>query len=96
QTQHDAARRTLALTRARDNRRALVRDLDELRHKGEALAATLAQAEAEQARQLALQAEVAALEIRAGDLNALRDQARQLRELDIRRTAIATRLRFAL
>ncbi|WP_019915782.1 AAA family ATPase [Methyloversatilis discipulorum] len=96
QTQHDAARRTLALTRARDNRRALVRELDELRRKSEALAATLAQAEAEQARQLALQAEVAASEIRAGDLNALRDQARQLRELDIRRTAIATRLRFAL
>lgn len=96
QTQHDAARRTLALTRARDNRRALVRDLDELRHKGETLAATLAQAEAEQARQLALQAEVAACEIRAGDLNALREQSRQLRELDIRRTAIATRLRFAL
>lgn len=96
QTQHDAARRTLALTRARDNRRALVRDLDELRQKSETLAATLAQAEAEQARQLALQAEVAACEIRAGDLNALRDQARQLRELDIRRTAIATRLRFAL
>lgn len=96
QTQHDAARRTLALARARDNRRALVRDLDELRRKTEALAATLAQTEAEQARQLALQAEVAACEIRAGDLNALRDQARRLRELDIRRTAIATRLRFAL
>lgn len=96
QTQHDAARRTLALTRARDNRRALVRELDELRRKSETLAATLAQAEAEQARQLALQAEVAAREIRVGDLNALREQARQLRELDIRRTAIATRLRFAL
>jgi DNA repair exonuclease SbcCD ATPase subunit len=96
QTQHDAARRTLALTRARDNRRALVRELDELRRKSETLAATLAQAEAEQARQLVLQAEVAACEIRTGDLNALRDQARQLRELDIRRTAIATRLRFAL
>ncbi|MBL8467846.1 AAA family ATPase [Methyloversatilis discipulorum] len=96
QTQHDAARRTLALTRARDNRLALVRELDELRRKSEALAATLAQAEAEQARQLALQAEVAACEIRADDLNALRGQARQLRELDIRRTAIATRLRFAL
>ncbi|MDY0056199.1 MAG: AAA family ATPase [Methyloversatilis sp.] len=96
QTQHDAARHTLALTRARDNRRALVRELDELRRKSETLAATLAQAEAEQARQLTLQAEVAACEIRAGDLNALREQARQLRELDIRRTAIATRLRFAL
>lgn len=96
QTQHDAARRTLALARSRDNRRALARELDELRRKGEALAATLAQAEAEQARQLALQAEVAACEIRVGDLNALREQARQLRELDIRRTAIATRLRFAL
>jgi DNA repair exonuclease SbcCD ATPase subunit len=96
QARHDAARRTLAQARARDNRRALARELDELRRKDEALAATLTQAEAEQARQLALQAEVAACEIRADDLTALREQARQLRELDIRRTAIATRLRFAL
>lgn len=96
QTQLDAARRTLALARARDNRRALARELDELRRKGEAVAATLAQAEAQQARQLALQAEVAACEISAGDLNILREQSRQLRELDIRRAAIATRLRFAL
>lgn len=96
QARHDAARRTLAQARARDNRRALARELDELRRKDAALAGTLAQAEAEQARQLALQAEVAACEIRAGDLGALREQARQLRELDIRRAAIATRLRFAL
>jgi hypothetical protein len=94
--QHDTARRTLALARAQDNRRALLRELDDLRRKAGVTSAALAQAEAEQSRQLALRAEAAASEISATDVAALREQARRIRELDIRRSAIATRLRFAL
>ena len=93
---HDKARRTLALARAQDNRRALLRELDDLRRKAGAASAALAQAEAEQSRQLALRAEAAASEISATDFAALREQVRRIRELDIRRSAIATRLRFAL
>lgn len=93
---HDAARQTLALARVQDNRRTLMRELDDLRRKAGMAAAALAQADTEQARQLALQAGAAACEIAAADFAALREQARQIRELDIRRSAIATRLRFAI
>ncbi|MBP6095060.1 MAG: AAA family ATPase [Methyloversatilis sp.] len=93
---HETARHTLGLARAGDNRRTLMHELDDLRRKAGTAAAALAQAEAEQARQLALRAEAAACEITAVDFATLREQARQIRELDIRRTAIATRLRFAL
>jgi len=93
---HETARRMLALARARDNRNALMRELDGLRNKAGTAATALALADAEQARQLALQTEAATCEIAATDFAALREQALQMRELDIRRSAIATRLRFAL
>lgn len=94
--QHDTARHTLASARAQDNRRTLMRELDDLRRKAAMATAALAQADAGQARQLALRADAAACEIAAADFAALREQARQIRELDIRRSAIATRLRFAM
>ena len=93
---HEAARRRLQQARSRDNLQQVSRELDEARRKADAAQAASAQAEAAQARMLALQAEAAACEIRAADLTALREQAKRLRELDIRRTALATRLRFAL
>lgn len=96
QQRHDAARLTLAAARARDTRDALVRELEELRAKAAAADKALARADAEQTRLLALQSEAAASEIRPPDLAALREQSRRLRELDIRRAAVATRLRYAL
>ncbi len=93
---HETARRRLQQARIRDNLQQVSRELDDARRKAEAAQAASAQAEAAQARVLALQAEAAACEIRAADLTALREQARRLRELDIRRAALATRLRFAL
>jgi hypothetical protein len=81
---------------AGQSERALMRELDDLRNKAGTAATALALADAEQARQLALQTEAATCEIAATDFAALREQALQMRELDIRRSAIATRLRFAL
>ncbi|WP_018412433.1 AAA family ATPase [Methyloversatilis thermotolerans] len=96
QRRHDEARRVLAAVRMRDSHTAAQRERDELRARIAALQTTLAQAEAEQTRVLALQAAAAACEVRAADLAALRELAQQMRELDIRRAAVATRLRFAL
>ena len=56
----------------------------------------LAKAEAEQAKLQTLQKQVAMAEIAANDLAALREQHRQIRELQIHQAAAATGLRYTL
>jgi len=90
------ARETLRLARQEATRRDLARQLDELGRKRESAAANLARAEAEQAVLIELQAQLAASEIDLKDLNGLREQQRELRELRIRRDTVATRLHFDL
>ena len=92
----DAARESLREVRLEQTRTSLARELDDLRHKTTAGDARLQQAEAEQAALLELQAQAAAAEIDAGVLKQLRKQGVQLRELQIQRAAVATRLRFNL
>ncbi len=92
----DAAREGLRQVRLAHTHDALARELDDLRRKTTANDARLQQAEAEQAALLALQAQAAATEIDAGVLKQLRKQGVQLRELQIQRAAVATRLRFNL
>ena len=92
----DAARASLREVRLEQTRTSLARELDDLRHKTTAGDARLQQAEAEQAALLELQAQAAAAEIDAGVLKQLRKQGVQLRELQIQRAAVATRLRFNL
>jgi AAA domain len=92
----DAGREGLRQVRLAHTQAALARELDDLRRKTTANDARLQQAEAEQAALLALQAQAAATEIEAGVLKQLRKQGVQLRELQIQRAAVATRLRFNL
>ena len=92
----DAARDGLRQVRLVQTRASLARELDDLHHKVKAGDAQLQQAEAEQAALLELQAQAAAAEIDAGVLKQLRKQGVQLRELQIQRAAVATRLRFKL
>ena len=93
---YEAAREALRLARQEDTRRALAAQAGELRQKSESLGAVLRNAEAEQARLQVLLQKAAATEISDKDLVALRDQQRQIRELQIRQAAAATRLRFSL
>ncbi|MEO8056861.1 MAG: AAA family ATPase [Burkholderiales bacterium] len=92
----DAAREGLRQVRLAQTRAGLVRELDDLRHKTTAVDARLQQAEAEQAALLELQAQAAAAETDPSALKQLRKQGVQLRELQIQRAAVATRLRFNL
>ena len=92
----DAAREGLRQVRLAQTRASLARELDDLRHKTTANDARLQQAEAEQAALLELQAQAAAAEIDTSVLKQLRKQGVQLRELQIQRAAVATRLRFNL
>ena len=93
---HEAAREALRLARLDDTRHSLTRQLDESRLKTESAAAALAKAESEQAALLERQRLAAAAEISTADLETLREQHRQIRELQIRQAAAATRLRFEL
>lgn len=95
-SQHEAARLALRQAQLADNRRTLGQQLDETRLQADGATAALASAEGEQARLLERQRQAAATEIRLADLEALREQQRQIRELQIRREAAATCLRFAL
>ena len=93
---YEAAREALRLARQEDTRRALAAQAGELRQKSQSLGVVLRNAEAEQAQLLMLLQKAAATEISDKDLTALRDQQRQVRELQIRQAAAATRLRFSL
>jgi hypothetical protein len=93
---YEAVREILRLARQEDTRRSLARELDEIRQKAASAAIALAKAEAEQTTLLERQRLAAAAEIRPADLESLRQQHRQIRELHIHRAAAATRLRFTL
>jgi DNA repair exonuclease SbcCD ATPase subunit len=93
---HEAARETRRLARLEDTRLSLTREFEDIGRKAENTAAALAKAEAAQSALLELQRLVAASEIKPVDLDRLREQHRQIRELQIRLAAAATRLRFTL
>lgn len=93
---YEAARDMLRVARQENTRRELTHQLEDLKLKSEDTAATLAKAETEQTTLLALQTQAVASEIMVEDLASLRDQYRQIRELQIQRDAAATRLHFAL
>lgn len=93
---HTALREALRLARQEATRRDLDRQLDELRRKQETTADALARAETEQAALTALQKQLAETDIDTKDLNTLKGQQSELRELRIRRDTAATRLLFAL
>lgn len=93
---YEAARETLRIARQEDTRRSLNGQLEELRLKAESAATVLAKAGAEQATLLEQQKQAAASEIAVDDLTSLREQHRQIRELQIQQAAAATQLQFAL
>jgi hypothetical protein len=93
---YEAAHARLRLVRQEDTRRSLTRQFDEIREKAESVAIALTKAEAEQTTLLERQRLAAAAEIKPAELETLREQHRQIRELQIHQTAAATRLRFSL
>jgi chromosome segregation ATPase len=93
---YESTRETLRVARQESARRSLNGQLDDLKLKAESTGAALAKAEAERATLLELQTQAAATEISAEDLASLREQHRQIRELQIRRASAATRLGFVL
>jgi hypothetical protein len=93
---HAVARQALRQARLEDTRFGLKREFEAIGLKTKDTAATLAKAEAEQTRLLELRRQAATTEIKPEDLETLREQYRQIRELQIRLTAAATRLRFTL
>lgn len=96
QASFDVARRVLSLARQEENRRNQAARVEELRAQIGAAEKKLAEADIEQEALLAARRAVAATELLDDDLKALRKQAAQLRELEIRQAAAATRLRYGL
>ncbi|MFC4277210.1 AAA family ATPase [Achromobacter aloeverae] len=94
--QHEAARLDAQGARLRERRAALDREHAALQAGVHAATQALASAQAEQARQQEHARRAAALRITDRDLTALREQTRQQRELQLRLSAVATRLEFAL
>ena len=92
----ETARALLRHVRQEHTRSSLARELDDLKQKAQATQARLRQAEAEQTTLLDLQAQAAASHISSEVLQQLRAQSLQLRELQIQRAAVATRLHFKL
>ncbi|OMG71451.1 AAA family ATPase [Burkholderia ubonensis] len=92
----DVARKVLSLARQEENRRSQAARVDELRAQIAAAEKKLAEADIEHEALLAARRAAAATELRDDDLKALRNQAAQLRELEIRQAAVATRLRYGL
>ncbi|AJY27369.1 AAA domain protein [Burkholderia thailandensis 34] len=90
------ARRVASLARQEENRRSQSTRADELRTQIAAMATQLTDAEIEQQALLVSRRAAAATELSPDDLTALRKQATQLRELEIRRAAAASRLRYDL
>lgn len=90
------ARKVASLARQEENRRSQSTRADELRTQIAAMATQLTDAEIEQQALLVSRRAAAATELSPDDLTALRKQATQLRELEIRRAAAASRLRYDL
>ncbi len=96
-TRHaETARGQLRLARQEDTRRNHARELEVLQSQAASFADTLANAESERAALLELQALAAASAVAHEDIDTLRRQDQQLRELRIQQQAAATRLHFAL
>ncbi|CAJ9516309.1 SMC domain-containing protein [Burkholderia pseudomallei] len=96
QASFDVARKVLGLARQEENRRNQVARADELRAQIVTAEKKLAEADIEQEALLAARRAAAATELRDDDLKTLHKQAVQLRELEIRQAAAATRLRYGL
>lgn len=96
QASFDVARKVLGLARQEENRRNQVARADELRAQIVTAEKKLAEADIEQKALLAARRAAAATELRDDDLKTLHKQAVQLRELEIRQAAAATRLRYGL
>ena len=96
QASFDVARKALNLARQEENRRSQSARADELRAQIGAAEKKLAEADIEQGALLAARRAAAATELHDDDLKALHKQAVQLRELEIRQAAVATRLRYGL
>lgn len=96
QVSFDVARKVLGLARQEENRRNQVARADELRAQIVTAEKKLAEADIEQEALLAARRAAAATELRDDDLKTLHKQAVQLRELEIRQAAAATRLRYGL
>lgn len=92
----DVARKVLNLARQEENRRSQAVRVDELRAQIAAAERRLTEADIEQEALLSAHRAAAATELRDDDLKALRKQTAQLRELEIRQAAAATRLRYGL
>ncbi|THF56839.1 AAA family ATPase [Pseudothauera rhizosphaerae] len=92
----EAARAVLSRARRHDARTRLAREAEESVRLRDAAAARLKEAETAQASLLDLQRQAAASAIPPSELKELREQARDLAEVEIRRSAAATRIRYAL
>ena len=90
------ARTALLLARQEANRVALRRQLSDAQMRAADLRSLLERASAEHERAALLKREAALLRIEPDDLTALKAQQARLTELQIRQTAVATRLRFEL
>lgn len=90
------ARKVASLARQEENRRSQSTRANELRTQIAGIETKLTDAEIEQQALLALRRAAAATELSPDDLTALRKLATQLRELEIRRAAAASRLRYDL
>ncbi|WP_233236331.1 AAA family ATPase [Bordetella sp. LUAb4] len=94
--QHEAARLGAQRARLRERRVALDREHAALQASVQAATQSLASAKAEQARQQDHERRAATLHISDESLAALREQTRLQRELQLRLSAVATRLEFDL
>lgn len=93
---HEAARDTRRQVLQEENRAALVRESDVIQRKVQDAANALTLAMMQQDRLLRHEQAAAAARIPAKDLQTLLEQRATLRDLRIRQSAAATRLRFAL
>lgn len=93
---HEAARLALRAARREDARKRLASEREELELKAGRARETLSRAQAAQARVLELRAEPAGEAIGAQALRTLREQDGELRELQVRQSVAATRLRLRL
>lgn len=90
------ARRRLHLARQVEARQQLARERATAQARADAIAQALAQAQAEQARLIEHRRQASASRIDEGIVKRLREAELALRELELRRAGVATRLRYRL
>jgi len=93
---YQQAHEALRLARQEDNRTKLQSQVREAGARTASAAETVAKAEEEQIKLTGLRTRAAATEIKTEDLAELRSKYAHLRELEIRQTAAATRVSYAL